>query len=114
MNFILENANLTMKTNADLTDDADSFRDFGEEGLIIGIVFSVVAVVVICFYILRWKRKQLAQNQPSTCVELDLNGDNEIILLVRSYHYHKNILKCLLHIVASLKDSYRNRRNTPH
>ena len=119
MNFIIKNANLTTKNNADLTDEANSFSKFGKEtnwnaGLIIGIAFAAVAVVVICFYILRWKRKQLAQNQPSTCVELDLNGDNEIILLVRSYHYHKNILKCLLHIVASLKDSYRNRRNTPH
>ena len=94
MNFILENANLTMKTSADLTDDADSFRDFGEEGLIIGIVFSVVAVVVICFYILRWKRKQLAPNQPSTRVELHLDVDNEIILLVRSFYYLKIVLKC--------------------
>ena len=94
MNFILKNANLTMKTNADLTDDADSFRDFGEEGLIIGIVFSVVAVVVICFYILRWKRKQLAPSQPSTRVELHLDVDNEIILLVRSIYYLKIILKC--------------------
>ena len=88
-----------MKTNADLSDDADSFREFGEEtnwdaGLIIGIVFSVVAVVVICFYILRWKRKQLAPNQPSTRVELHLDVDNEIVLLVRSFYYLEIILKC--------------------
>ena len=77
----------------------DYFSDFGKEtnwdaGLIIGIVFAAVAVVVICFYILRWKRKQLAPNQPSTRVDLHLDVDNEIILLVRSYHYQKSILKC--------------------
>ena len=70
----------------------DSFSDFGKEtnwyaGLIIGIVFVAVAVLVICFYILRWKRKQLAPNQPSTRVELHLDVDNEIILLVRSNHF---------------------------
>ena len=85
MNFILKNANLTMKTNADTNWDA---------GLIIGIGFSVVAAVIICFYILRWKRKQLAPNQPSTRVELHLDVDNEIILLVRSIYYLKIILKC--------------------
>ena len=86
MNFIIKNANLTKptKTNGNLI-DADSF---GKEtnwnaGLIIGIIFAVVAIVVICFYILRWKRKQLAPNQPSTRVELHLDVDNEIILLVR-------------------------------
>ena len=99
MNFIIKNANFTRKTNTDLTDDADSFRELGKEtnwnaGLIIGIVFAAVAVVVICFYILRWKRKQLAPNQPSTRVELHLDVDNEIVLLVRSFYYRKIILKC--------------------
>ena len=86
MNFIIRNANLTKptKTNGNLI-DADSF---GKEtnwnaGLIIVIIFAVVAIAVICFYILRWKRKQLAPNQPSTRVELHLDVDNEIILLVR-------------------------------
>ena len=92
-----------MKTNADLTDDADSFREFGKEtnwntGLIIGIVFAAVAVVVICFYILRWKRKQLAPNQPSSGVQLHLDGDNEIVLLVRSFYYRKIILKCFARV----------------
>ena len=86
MNFIIENANLTRNTkiNGNLIDA----RDFGEEtdwnvGPIIGIIFTVVAIVVICFYIFRWKRKKLAPNQPSTRVELHLDEDNEIILLVR-------------------------------
>ena len=99
MNFIIKNANLTTKNNADLTDEANSFSKFGKEtnwnaGLIIGIAFAAVAVVVICFYILRWKRKQLAPNQPSTRVELHLDVDNEIELLVRSFYDRKIFLKC--------------------
>ena len=99
MNFIIKNANLTTKNNADLTDEANSFSKFGKEtnwnaGLIIGIAFAAVAVVVICFYILRRKRKQLAPNQPSTRVELHLDVDNEIELLVRSFYDRKIFLKC--------------------
>ena len=99
MNFIIKNANLTTKNNADLTDEANSFSKFGKEtnwnaGLIIGIAFAAVAVVVICFYILRWKRKQLAPNQPSTRVELHLDVDNEIELLVRSFYDRKIFLTC--------------------
>ena len=97
MNFIIKNANFTRKTSTDLSDASDSFRELGKEtnwnaGLIIGIVFAAVAVVVICFYILRWKRKQLAPNQPSTGVELHLDVDNEIELLVRSFYYLMFIL----------------------
>ena len=96
MDFIISNANITTKNNEDLTDED---RSFGKEtnwdaGLIIGIVFAVVSTVIICFYIFRWKSKQLAPNQPSTRVELHLDVDNEIILLVRSFYYQKIILKC--------------------
>ena len=94
MNFIIKNANLT--TKEDLTDDARSFEKETnwDASLIIGIVFAVVAIVIICFYIFRWKSRQLAPNQPSTRVELHLDVDNEIILLVRSFYYQKIILKC--------------------